>query len=73
MDLPRVNQLRLQRCDRFDRGTATACFEWFGKMLSVITNGGFESWGCPMLNEPAARDACVRGAKRMDEALVTFS
>jgi hypothetical protein len=74
MDLPRVNQLRLiQRCDRFDRGTATACFEWFGKMLSVITNGGFEAWGCPMLKEAAARDACVRGAKRMDEALVTFS
>ena len=61
------------RCAAFPGGTATECYRWLGKVLAVLTDGQFETTGCPQLPTPAARDACVAGARTMDEALVTFS
>ncbi len=50
-----------------------ACYEWLGKTLNVITNGRFESTGCPRLRYPAARASCTRGARSYNGALETFS
>jgi len=48
------------------------CYEWLGRTLAVVTNGGFRDRGCTKL-AASARKACVAGAKRVDAALVTFS
>jgi hypothetical protein len=58
---------------RLIRMCATAdCYEWLGRTLAVVTNGGFVRTGCTQLG-PAARRSCTAGAGRMDDALVTFS
>jgi hypothetical protein len=63
----------IERCDAFAGATRTACYEWLGKTLSVLTDGEFERTGCSQLARADARAACVAGARTMDEALVTFS
>jgi hypothetical protein len=62
----------IESCDAFAGAPRTACYRWLGKMLAVITDGGFERTGCPQL-AGAARRECVAGARSMEEALVTFS
>jgi hypothetical protein len=37
-----------------------------------VTNGDFAEDGCPQL-AAEAREACLAGARTMDDALVTFS
>jgi hypothetical protein len=49
------------------------CYGWLGKTLNVITNGSFETKGCPRLRYAATRAACVRGARSYEGALETFS
>ncbi len=49
------------------------CYSWLGKTLNVITNGSFETKGCPRLRYTATRAACVRGARSYEGALETFS
>jgi hypothetical protein len=61
------------RCAAFPGETATQCYRWLGKVVAVLTDGEFERTGCPQLPTPAAREACIAGARTMDEALVTFS
>jgi hypothetical protein len=66
-------QLRLIRgCARMSAGVRDGCYEWLGRTLAVVTNGSFRTRGCGAL-QPAARRACVVGAKEMNAALVTFS
>lgn len=68
---PARNQLRvIARCSWLEAEVATRCFEWLGKVLAVITDGGFERRGCPQVAQPAA---CRRGARALDGPLVTFS
>jgi hypothetical protein len=56
-------QLRLIRmCKTQD------CFAWLGRTLAVVTNDRFR---CTALAR--GRQACVAGAKQLDDALVTFS
>jgi hypothetical protein len=62
----------IERCDLFAGATRSACYEWLGKTLAVVTNGAFADDGCPQLAADA-REACLAGARTMDEALVTFS
>lgn len=62
----------IRRCDLFDRTVAATCYRWLGKTLAVLTDGAFETAGCPQL-AAAARRHCRAGAQSMDEALVTFS
>jgi hypothetical protein len=62
----------IARCDLFAGRTRTACYRWLGKTLAVITDGGFERTGCPEL-PGGVREACVAGARSMDEPLETFS
>ena len=70
----RYAQLRLVRaCTAQPESTRNGCYAWFGRTLNVVTNGRFERSGCARLNIPAARSACVAGARRLGEPLGTFS
>jgi hypothetical protein len=44
-----------------------------GRTLAVVTDGEFGHAGCPQLAGANARRECDAGARRIDEALVTFS
>jgi hypothetical protein len=50
-------------CAHMPTGAKADCRDWFGRTLTLVTNGGFR---CP---DPA----CKRGAARIPEPLVTFS
>jgi hypothetical protein len=68
-----AGQLRLIRdCARVDRAARRGCYQWLGRTLAVVTNGTFRERGCTKL-DPVARDACVTGSLKMNDALVTFS
>ncbi len=62
----------IERCGALRRSARGACFEWLGTALSVVTNGRFQRLGCPFIPR-AGRDGCLAGARRMNDALVTFS
>jgi hypothetical protein len=49
-----------------------SCYEWLGTALSVVTNGRFRELACPFITR-SGRDACLAGARRMNDALITFS
>jgi hypothetical protein len=59
-------------CARMPAGARAGCDAWFGRTFNVVTNGSFLTRGCPKLAR-ADRAACVAGARRWDEPLVTFS
>ena len=60
-------------CSSFPKETMWGCFSWFGRTLSVVTDGRFGRTGCRLLDPPHARHSCVAGARRMLEPLATFS
>ena len=62
----------LTRCDSFRDDVRLGCYRWLGKTAAVLTDGEFETGGCPLLQQDA-RNACIAGARSMDEPLVTFS
>ncbi len=62
----------IQGCNRFSGSTKNGCFSWLGKTISVVTNGRFRTVGCVKL-APAARRACIAGARSMNGPLETFS
>jgi len=62
----------IQQCADLRRAAQGACYEWLGTTLSVVTNGRFEHLACPFI-EREGRAACRTGARRMNQALVTFS
>ena len=62
----------IERCPDLRRSARGACYEWLGTTLSVVTNGRFERLACPFIAE-TGRNACLAGAGRMNQALVTFS
>ncbi len=63
----------LDRCGALQEEVRLDCYRWLGKTVAVLTDGGFETDGCPLLEDPRAREACAEGARTMDEPLVTFS
>jgi hypothetical protein len=63
----------IRQCDGFAERTSVACYRWLGKVLAVMTNGEFESVGCPALPDARSRNACVEGVRSYEEPLVTFS
>jgi hypothetical protein len=63
----------IERCRHFGSGARAACYRWLGKALAVVTDGAFGREGCPRLGAADARRECDAGARRMEEALVTFS
>jgi hypothetical protein len=64
--------LLIERCGKLRPAARSACYEWLGTGLAVVTNGRFRDLGCPFI-EPGGRNPCLAGAKREDDALVTFS
>jgi hypothetical protein len=62
----------IERCGRMSRKAQDSCYEWLGTALAVVTNGGFRDRACPFISS-RGRDACLAGARRMSDALVTFS
>ena len=62
----------IRRCGLFSGATRIACYRWLGKTLSVLTDGEFGRSGCRRLAARPRLD-CLSGARRMDDALVTFS
>jgi hypothetical protein len=62
----------IDRCGRLTPTARTACYEWLGTGLTVVTNGRFRERGCPFM-APAGRSLCLAGAERTNQALVTFS
>ena len=60
-------------CSGFPSETAWGCYAWFGRTLSVVTDGRFRREGCRRLDPSHARHSCVAGAKRMLDPLATFS
>ena len=62
----------IERCAALRRSAQGACYEWLGTTLSVVTNGRFKSLACPFI-ATTGRNACLAGAARMNQALVTFS
>jgi len=63
--------LLIERCGKMAPAARDACYEWLGTALAVVTNGRFRRFGCPFIS--AGRDACLAGANRMNDPLVTFS
>jgi hypothetical protein len=69
----RVRQLELiGTCAHLADGARRPCYEWFGKALAVVTNGGFAR-DCRRLRSIAARRQCTIGARRLRNPLVTFA
>lgn len=62
----------INRCARFGRASA-ACYSWFGRTLSLVTDGRFALRGCVELHSNMARASCRVGVARVGEPLVTFS
>ncbi len=62
----------IERCGSLRPSARGACYEWLGTALAVVTNGRFERLACPFIQR-TGRDACLAGARRMGDALVTFS
>ena len=62
----------IERCGDLRQSAQGACYRWLGTTLSVITNGRFRTLACPFI-APSGRNACLAGAERMNDALVTFS
>jgi len=70
----RYAQVRLLRtCASQPALTRAGCYGWFGRTLNVVTDGRFERSGCPQLQRPLARSACIDGAERLGEPLGTFA
>jgi hypothetical protein len=64
--------LLIERCGKMIASARPGCYEWLGTALAVVTNGRFEKRACPFISA-AGRSGCLAGARRMNEALVTFS
>jgi hypothetical protein len=69
---PRREVALFKECAHMPAGARDGCAAWFGKTFNVLENGRFLAHGCPDV-VPAFRAACVTGARRWGEPLVTFS
>jgi hypothetical protein len=67
-------QLRLVRtCSSLPRTTRAWCYRWFGRTLSVLTDGRFRTRGCSQIEPAAAANWCRVGGEHMNRPLRTFS
>lgn len=68
-----AQQLRLIRaCAALPAAARADCSAWFGRTLTIVTDGRFARDGCPRL-AAGARTACLRGAAAAEQPLHTFS
>jgi hypothetical protein len=69
---PRREVALFRECARMPAAARAGCAAGFGKTFNVLENGRFLADGCPDV-APAFRAACVTGARRWGQPLVTFS
>jgi hypothetical protein len=70
----RFEQIRLiTTCDALPSETKAWCFNWFGRTLSVVTDGTFRERGCRQLDDEHERASCLVGGARVARPLRTFS
>jgi hypothetical protein len=69
---PRREVALFRECARMPASARAGCAAWFGQTFNVLENGRFLAHGCPSVTA-AFRAACVGGARRWGEPLVTFS
>jgi hypothetical protein len=62
----------IARCASVATAARRGCYEWFGTALTVLSDGKFAAVGCRALRKDA-RSACLAGAKREGDPLVTFA
>jgi hypothetical protein len=62
----------IEGCSKLTAKGRNPCYEWLGTALAVVTNGRFAERACPFISA-AARAPCLAGARRMNDALVSFS
>jgi hypothetical protein len=62
----------ISRCASLGATSRAGCYRWFGTTLSVLTDGRFAKQGCRRLTSRAGRAGCTAGARRMNDALITF-
>jgi hypothetical protein len=62
----------IESCGKMPSAARQGCYEWLGTALAVVTNGRFQELACPFISRPG-RGPCLSGARRMNDALVTFS
>jgi hypothetical protein len=63
----------ISRCGSLSALVRAGCYRWFGTTLSVLTDGRFAKTGCPRLSTRLGRVECAAGARRMNDALITFA
>lgn len=74
LDGKRFEQLRLlNTCGDLPSETRSWCFSWFGRTLSVVTDGAFRAVGCAQVADERDRVSCLVGSKRTNRPLRTFS
>lgn len=70
----RFEQIRLiNTCEALPPETESWCFSWFGRTLSVVTDGSFRERGCRQLDDEHERASCYVGGTRVARPLRTFS
>jgi hypothetical protein len=62
----------ISKCRSLSVASRAGCYRWFGTTLSVLTDGRFAKEGCRRVPR-AGRAECAIGAKRMNDALITFA
>ena len=62
----------IARCGSLATSARAGCYSWFGRTLTVLTDGRFAKRGCRQLTSRAGRAACAAGARRIDDPLITF-
>jgi hypothetical protein len=59
----------IAHCGSLAKPARAGCYSWFGRTLTVLTDGRFAKQGCRRLTSRAGRAA---GSRRIDDALITF-
>ena len=63
----------IERCDLFAGATRSACYRWLGKTLGRRDATATSPETAARSLRPTRREACLAGARTMNDALVTFS
>jgi hypothetical protein len=62
----------IAHCGSLGASARAGCYSWFGRTLTVLTDGRFAKQGCRQLTSRAGRAGCAAGARRIDDPLITF-
>lgn len=69
---PREQAGLIRACSKLPRPSVRECHQWFGRALTVVSNGRFAGEGCSRLTGEA-RSGCRAGAAEKQAPLITFA